>query len=117
MTQGFNWMLLAGFVFCLACWLGNASENSSLHEELARKDEQLEKKEERISQMHTEHALAIQAASEALKLRKEISEHERQRMCEAERILGNNPEYCRQPVPDDVRLLWQSETDKAHASD
>lgn len=111
MTNGINWLLLAGFLFCLASWVGNWSQNNSLHDQLAHKEEVIEKKDEQISKMHSEHAMAMNAANEALKLRKEIAEAERRRMCNAEKALGKHSEYCNSPVPDDVRLLWQDTPD------
>lgn len=105
--QTINWLLLAALVFCLASWIGNWSENATLHEQLAHKEELLDKKEEQITRMHADHLMAMNAASEALKLRKEIALYERERMCQAEKALGKNPDYCNQPVPDDLRLLWQ----------
>lgn len=105
--QTINWFLLAALVFCFASWVGNWSENTHLRDQLAHKEEQLEKKEEQLAQMHSDHVMAMNAAAEAIKVRKEITDYERQRMCAAEKALGKNSAYCDGLVPDDVLLLWK----------
>lgn len=115
--QTLNWMLLAAMLFFFASWIGNWSQNATLKEQLEHKEELLTKKEEQMTRMHADHMLAMNAATEALKLRKEIAVYERERMCAAEKALGKNPDYCNEPVPDDLRLLWQeSLSESPHAA-
>ena len=104
--QTLNWFLLAAMLFFFASWIGSWSENNSLQAQIAHKEELLDKKEAQIVRMHSDHLMAMNAAKEALQLRKEIGEYERERMCAAEKALGKNSDYCDGLVPDDVRLLW-----------
>lgn len=95
-----NLFLLAGMLVCFAFWIGNWSENASLRK-------RMERTEGIIRNMKAEHELALAAASEAMRAREEIHEYQRQRICEAEAAMGNHPDYCSQPLPDDIARLFQ----------
>lgn len=102
-----NFGLLAASVLFFTLFLGNWEENTRLRE-------RLDSAEVRLEQMAAEHELAINAASEAMKAREEIHAFQKQRLCEVERALGNNPDFCGVVIPDDVRLRIEGGTENGN---
>lgn len=96
-----NFGLLAATVGFFTLFVGNWEENTRLRE-------RLDHAEQRLEHMAAEHELAINAASEAMKAREEIHAYQKQRLCEVERALGNNPDFCGTLLPDDLRLRLET---------
>lgn len=68
-----------------------------------------------IDTMKKEHNKAIIAVNEAFKERKEIYEQAKERLCEAERRIGQNSAFCEQSIPDDL-MLWKDSITKRNST-
>lgn len=99
--KAINFGLLAASLLFFTLFIGNWEENSRLRN-------RLDSAEQRLENMAAEHQLAISAAAEAMKAREEIHAFQKQRLCEVERELGNNPDYCGSLIPDDLRLRLEN---------
>lgn len=101
----------------VSIWKTNAVEAKLVNAEkkIARANERLKTANAIIKQMHDEHDAAIQLANTALKERMEIYQNARERICEAEKRIGSNTDFCNQLMPDDIVRLWQ-EQDRARNS-
>lgn len=64
-----------------------------------------------IARMKLEHEAAIIATNEAWQDRKVIYERAKERLCEAEKKIGENSGFCDMDIPDDLRLLWEKPGD------
>lgn len=60
-----------------------------------------------IARMKLEHEAATIAVNEAYQEKREIYERAKDRLCEAEKKLGDNFGFCNMDIPDDIRLLWE----------
>lgn len=74
-------------------------------------ENQVKNSREIIARMKLEHEAAIIAANEAWQDRKVIYERAKERLCEAERKIGENSGFCDMDIPDDLRLLWEKPGD------
>lgn len=66
-----------------------------------------------IAKMRLEHEAATIAVNEAYQERREIYERAKDRLCEAEKKIGDNYGFCDMDIPDDLRLLWDKSTPTA----
>lgn len=98
----------------LSIWKTNSVERKLVNAEkkIARANERLKTANAIIKEMRSEHTAAIQLANTALKERMEIYENARERICEAEKRIGSNTDFCNQLMPDDIVQLWK-EQDRA----
>lgn len=60
-----------------------------------------------IAKMRLEHEAATIAVTEAYQERREIYEKAKERLCEAEKKIGDNYGFCDMDIPDDLLLLWE----------
>lgn len=95
----------------ISIWKTNSVERKlvSAEKKIARANERLKTANAIIKQMRSEHASAIQLANTALKERMEIYENARERICEAEKRIGGNTDFCNQLMPDDIVRLWKEQ--------
>lgn len=69
--------------------------------------EKIDHAENEMREMARDHARAMDAAQKAMAAREAVLEREREKICRAQKTLGNNPDFCAMPLPDDVRLLFR----------
>lgn len=114
---GLSIVLLVCLAFGLSIWKAS-SIDARMDEAQRQIDEantRLKTAYDIIDKMHTEHDTALEAANTALKERMEIYEAARDRICEAEKRIHGNSNFCDQLVPDDIVRLWK-EQDAARIS-
>lgn len=104
---------IALFILCIsfANWKTDlvSSEIAKAKNEIAETKAKLNTAYEIIDKMHDEHEAALETANAALKERLEIYETARERICEAEKKIGGNTDFCNQLVPDDIIMLWRAQ--------
>lgn len=68
---------------------------------------EIAKQKNMIVKMRLEHEAATIAVNEAYQERREIYERAKDRLCEAEKKIGDNYGFCDMDIPDDLLLLWE----------
>lgn len=103
-------VLVFAAVFAIgASWLMWASATAEL-------EERSNALTQKISEMSREHEAAMQAASEALKARDEITAAQRERGKELEAILEGVCPFADMPLPDSLRLWYENGDDNPDAA-
>lgn len=104
-------ILLFGLIVVFSIWKTNLINASiaDTQRQINEANARLATAYEIIDKMHDEHDAALEAANIALKERMEIYEAARDRICEAEKRIGGNTDFCSQLVPDDIVRLWKEQ--------
>lgn len=82
--------------------------------EISQLQDEIESQKDIIARMKLEHEAATIAVNEAYQEKREIYEKAKDRLCEAEKKLGNNFGFCDMDIPDDL-LLWKDNTPTAES--
>lgn len=110
------WLGLGAALLVLLCLAFSNWQAKQVSTQISDAKNKIEKAEaklntayEIIDKMHTEHDAALEAANQALRERVEIYEAARDRICEAEKRISGNTDFCSQLVPDDIVRLWKEQ--------